>query len=88
MDMAFVPGEGVGGIRHPDAKMLRTRRWKFNYYPGNAGELYDLENDPGELHNLYAGAAHQATVREMKGRLLDWLITTDENDQVARRWLV
>ena len=86
--MPFMPGEGVGGIRHPDAKMVRTRRWKFNYYPGNGGELYDLENDPGELRNLYSDAGHQATVRDMKGRLLDWLITTDENDQIARRWLV
>lgn len=88
LDMPFTPGEGVGGIRHPDAKMVRTRRWKFNYYPGNGGELYDLENDPAELHNLYADAAHQTTVREMKQRLLDWLITTDENDQIAPRWLV
>lgn len=88
LDMAFVPGSGVGGIRHPDAKMLRTRRWKFNYYSGNGGELYDLENDPEELHNLYSDAGHQATVREMKGRLLDWLITTDENEQIARRWLL
>ncbi len=88
LDMPFTPGEGVGGIRHPDAKMLRTRRWKFNYYPGNGGELYDLENDPEELRNLYSDPSHQETVREMKGRLLDWLITTDENDQIARRWLV
>src|SRR5574340_998077 len=88
LEMPFVPGEGVGGIRHPDAKMLRTRRWKFNYYPGNGGELYDLENDPEELRNLYADTGRQATVREMKERLLDWMSTTDENDQIARRWMI
>jgi choline-sulfatase len=88
LDMPFVPGQGVGGIRHPDAKMVRTRRWKLNYYPANGGELYDLENDPGEFRNLYVDPAHQGLVRELQGQILDWLITADENDQIARHWLV
>jgi arylsulfatase A-like enzyme len=86
--MPYVAGEGVGGIRHPDAKMLRSRRWKFNYYPGNGGELYDLENDPGETRNVYGDTGHQAIVREYKDRLLDFLITADETDQIAPRWKV
>ena len=88
MEMPFAPGKGVGGILHPDGKMIRTRRWKFNYYPGGLGELYDLENDPHEYRNLYADPAHQNTVRELKGRLLDLLITADENDQIAPHWLL
>ena len=86
--MPFVPGKGVGGIRHPDGKMIRTGKWKFNYYPGDPGELYDLENDPHEYRNLCAEAGHQNTVRELKGNLLDLLISADENDQIARHWLV
>lgn len=86
--MPYEPGKGVGGILHPDAKMIRTRRWKLNYYPGNGGELYDLENDPGEERNLYADPASRNTVRELKDRLLDFLITADETDQIAPRWLV
>ena len=88
LEMPFEPGRGVGGIIHPDAKMVRTRRWKLNYYPGHGGELYDLADDPGETRNLYPDPARQDTVRELKGRLLDWLITADENDQIARRWLL
>ncbi len=88
LNMYYAPGEGVGGIRHPDAKMLRTHRYKFNYYVGNGGELYDLQADPGETRNLYTDAAHQGTVREMKDRLLDFLITADEPDQIAPHWLV
>jgi arylsulfatase A-like enzyme len=88
LNMYYKPGEGVGGILHPDAKMLRTRRYKFNYYVGHGGELYDLGNDPGETRNLYADASHQSTVREMKDRLLDFLITADEPDQIAPHWLV
>lgn len=88
LNMPYEPGKGVGGILHPDAKMIRTRRWKLNYYPGNGGELYDLENDPGEERNLYADPASRNTVRELKDRLLDFLITADETDQIAPRWLV
>jgi arylsulfatase A-like enzyme len=86
LDLPYVAGQGVGGVRHPDGKMLRSRRWKLNYYPGNGGELYDLWNDPGEERNLYSDATHQGTVREWKDRLLDFLITADETDQIAPRW--
>ena len=68
--------------------MVRTHRWKLNYYVGHGGELYDLENDPGEWDNLYDDPAHQPIVRELKGVLLDWLISADENDQIARKWLI
>ena len=84
--MRFVKNEGVGGIRHPDAKMVRSSRWKLNYYPGHGGELYDLENDPGETRNLYNEPAHAAVVASLKGRLLDWMITADETEQIAPEW--
>ena len=84
----FVPGHGVGGIRHPDAKMARTNRWKLNYYIGHGGELYDLENDPGEWNNLYSDPGYRSIVGDLKGRLLDWIIAADENDQIARHWLI
>jgi hypothetical protein len=60
------------------AKVVRTNHWKLNYYTGQGGELYDLENDPGEWDNLYDAPARQGIVRELKGALLDWLITADE----------
>jgi len=84
----FEPGKGIAGVRHPDAKMIRTRRWKLNYYVGHGGELYDLRNDPGERNNLYDDPAAQPIVHELKSRLLDWLISADENDQIAPKWLI
>ncbi len=84
----FVPGHGEEGILHPDTKMIRTKRWKMNYYPTCDGELYDLENDPGETRNLWGDAAAAEVQRELKHTLLNWLITADENDQIAERWLV
>ena len=88
LEMPYVPGQGVGGIRHPDSKMVRTPRWKLNHYPGNGGELYDLSNDPGEQNNLYSDPAHASVARELQQRILDWMITADETEQIAPRWLI
>ncbi len=87
-DMPFVPGPGVAGIRHPDAKMARTRDWKLNYYPGHGAELYDLGNDPHEERNLIDEPAHRARAADLQHAILDWMITADENDQIAKRWLL
>ncbi len=84
----YEKGKGVFGVRHPDAKMVRTRRWKYNYYPEGHEELFDLEKDPGERHNIAADPAHQATRDAMKARMVDWLITATETEQIAEKWLV
>ena len=49
---------------------LITRRWRLSVYSG-AGhcELYDLENDPHELSNLYDDPSHAAIKAEMLERL-------------------
>lgn len=87
MEYAYWPGKGVAGIRHPDAKMVRTARWKLTHYPGHGGELYDLANDPGETHNLYSEPQRAGMVQDLKGALLDWMIVADETDQIAPKWL-
>lgn len=33
-------------------RMIRTRRWKYNWFELNAPQLFDMKDDPGELHNL------------------------------------
>ena len=86
-EFEFIKGEGIRGTRHPDAKMVRTRRWKYVYYPDGFAELYDLEADPREMHNLADDDQHREQVIEMKDRLLHWLTTADEADQIAPRWL-
>lgn len=38
-----------------DKRCIRTDDWKYIHYPAKSyGELYDLRDDPQELHNLYA----------------------------------
>ncbi|MGZ4437619.1 MAG: sulfatase family protein [Nocardioides sp.] len=41
---------------------VRTGRWKLERYAGGAEELYDLDNDPNELHSV-AGNPKYATVQ-------------------------
>ena len=88
LDLPYERGKGVGGILHPDAKMIRTRRWKLDYYVGHGGDLYDLEHDPAEERNLYDDPAHRPARDLLQTAPLDWLITADEPEQIAPRWLV
>ena len=72
------------------AFMIRDERWKFILYEGFRPQLFDMENDPGELVDLGADAAHAAVRREMSDRLFAWLRkrklrTTLSNREVANR---
>ena len=67
--------------------MVRTRRWKYIYYPDGFEELYDLETDPNEMSNLAHNDDFRDQIYEMKDLLLHWLTTADEADQIAPRWL-
>lgn len=84
----FEKGKGVMDVRHPDGKMARTKKWKYNYYPKGYEELYDLENDPDELSNLADNPEFSEAKYEMKERMIDWLITASETDQIAEKWLI
>jgi arylsulfatase A-like enzyme len=47
--------------------MIRDRRYKLVVYHGHdTGELFDLENDPGEFVNLWDSPDH----REQRFRLM------------------
>lgn len=60
----------------PDAEYLIMRRdneWKIVVYPGeDAGELYDLQADPGETRNLWRDEAHRARRDALAMGVLEW----------------
>ncbi|BCS33237.1 sulfatase [Luteitalea sp. TBR-22] len=61
----------------PATKMIRTDDWKLVHYVGQPlGELYDLRQDPNELHNLFADEAHREIKAQLLARLLDWMVRT------------
>ena len=41
-------------------------------------ELFDLEKDPYELHNLAGDPAHQPVLQELRQRLRTWMMQTDD----------
>jgi len=60
----------------PNVRGVRTDRWKYMRYPhGDGGpdrhkaELYDLNADPGELHNLIDDPKYATKVRELSAEL-------------------
>ncbi|MCL2512624.1 MAG: sulfatase-like hydrolase/transferase [Oscillospiraceae bacterium] len=86
-DFYFVKNRGIKGVRHPDAKMIRSRKWKYNYYAGEE-ELYDLENDPEEMRNMAADPRFADIRDKMKTELLNRLVTADETGQIAPAWYI
>jgi arylsulfatase A-like enzyme len=63
----------------PTTKMIRTADWKLvHYVRAPYGELYNLREDPHELYNLYDDPRYAKVKSEMKSRLVDWLIETED----------
>lgn len=54
-------------------RMVCDERWKFITYP-KAGrtQLFNLQNDPHELHDLSAAPQHQSKREDLAGRLKAW----------------
>ena len=48
-----------GQIQSHKSRMVRTKTHKFVFNQSDLGELYDLENDPHELQNLYGLDTHK-----------------------------
>ena len=62
------------------SRMIRTEQHKLIYYPvGNVFQLFDLKNDPHELHNLADDAASKTTLDEMIALLVPQLYGSDED---------
>jgi choline-sulfatase len=64
----FCEFEGEGW-NHPRC-FLREGRYKYVLNHTASDELYDLEADPDELHNLVGDAAQAARARQLRARIL------------------
>ena len=87
---AFVEWTGLGDrnlgsdeinrmVAIPWRSVITSDRFKLNLCLGDRCELYDLTNDPEELHNLFDDPAHRARVRELTERIRVWQATTDDS---------
>jgi arylsulfatase A-like enzyme len=70
------------------ANMLRTDRYKLVVYHGHeVGELYDLEADPDEFHNLWDDPAMQETKHALIKQLFDAvMLAVDEGVERVGRY--
>lgn len=81
----FIQWNGVGSV--PDRHLGNTtinlmnampwrsivhRRWKLNLCAADQGELFDLNADPHEMHNLFNDPARRDLVRELGARIRLW----------------
>lgn len=64
-------------VRKGKYRLVTYAREMFpDEYPDGFGELYDLEQDPWEMDNLYFKPEYAPVVQELKEDLLDWLMST------------
>lgn len=66
------------------SRALITENWKYIWNPVSFDELYDLQNDPGELHNLAAKDNQQKRLQELREQLITWMEKTD--DKLLNQW--
>jgi len=63
----------VTGVFTDTQRMICNDRWKFVLYPKvNREQLFDLQTDPDELHDLSADPAQQTKRDDLKARLNTW----------------
>ena len=67
-------------------RMLRMGNVKYTWNLTDTDELYDLESDPCELHNLISDPAYASVLQSMRHRLLAELQA--ENDCMLNGWTI
>ncbi len=72
--------EYPGAHNVPKNRGVRTDRYKFiHYYEApEEFEMYDLQDDPGELHNLYGDPRHTGLANDLRRRLAELRQETDD----------
>jgi len=67
--------------------MIRTERWKYVHFRGYRPQLFDLQADPDEFHDLGADPALRAICREMEARLMDRLMSRKNRTAISDQTL-
>lgn len=47
-----------------------------------AEELYDIENDPYEIHNLAASPEHQQILKQLRGQVAEWIKRSNDQGRI------
>jgi len=73
-DYCFLPARKALGVPVSQARMtmVATERWKYVHAEGFRPMLYDLVEDPDELHDLGADNAHEGIRRDLADMHFEW----------------
>jgi len=63
-------------LYHGKASMCRTKSHKYIRRLYETDEFYDLQNDPGELHNVIDDPAYAQIIAQLKDRMTTWYMET------------
>ncbi len=74
-----LPPEAFDTVRGPWRTLRAPDGFKLNLSPVDQCELYDLDADPYEEHNLYDDPAQRERVREMTDRLRRWQVEVKDS---------
>jgi arylsulfatase A-like enzyme len=65
-------------------RMVRDYRWKYIWNATAEDELYDLQSDPGELHNLAVNPNYKDELTRLRVRLVAWM--EEIHDSLLNQW--
>ena len=63
--------------------MVRDTHYKYWHFNGMPDVLFDLESDPGELHNLAQDPGYTKVIQEYRLRLMDWRMANEDVSRVS-----
>jgi arylsulfatase A-like enzyme len=69
---------GYGGTFVVIQRMVITPRFKYMFHCFDFDEMYDLQNDPGELHNLVDDPAYAAERSALRAQLYELMARYDD----------
>lgn len=69
---------------------VRTNKYKYMTFHGiwDIDELYDIENDPEEKHNLIDSPDHQDLIKDLNKRVYAWLENTNGMQIPSQRYFL
>ena len=57
---------------HTKATMCRTKDFKYIKRAYEKDELYNLQNDPGEINNIIDEPQYKDELEKLKNKMLSW----------------
>ena len=71
-----------------DKELLSRQQMAWFQSPQQAEELYDLKNDPFELHNLAGNSEYENTLVELRNALNNWVESSADLGRIPERELL